>query len=126
MSIPSAPSSVLAEIYDLGRFRSAGELMSYLGLTPSESSSLERSRRGAITKAGNGHVRRVLVEASNHYRHYPRVGARLRRRRQGQPAGVVAIAEKAHQRLYRRHRRLATTRCTGRPTCASLSLETHP
>lgn len=98
--------TVVAEIYEIGRFNSARQLMSYLGLTPSESSSGERSRKGAITKAGNSHVRRVLVEASKHYRHYPRVGARLRKRRQGQPAGVVAIAEKAHHRLYRRHRRL--------------------
>jgi transposase len=64
-------------------------------------------RRGGITKAGNTHVRRLLIEASWHYRHPPRLGAALKQRRAGQPATVIAIADKAQQRLYRRQRHLA-------------------
>lgn len=112
--------TILAEIYAIGRFESPRQLMSYLGLTPSESSTGGRPRKGAITKAGNSHVRRVLVEASKHYRHYPRVGARLRKRREGQPTHVVAIAEKAQQRLYRRYRRM--TEAGKPPNVASVAV----
>jgi hypothetical protein len=63
--------------------------------------------RGGITKAGNGHARRVLVECAWHYRHPARVSAVLRKRREGQPARVTTIADRAHQRLSRRYRRMA-------------------
>ena len=76
-----------AELGDVTRFGSARQLMSYLGLTPSEYSSGARQRRGPITKTGNSHVRRILVESAWHYRHPPRVGAALRKRREG-PAGL--------------------------------------
>jgi transposase len=76
--------------------------MAYLGLTPSEYTSSEKQRRGAITKAGNVHVRRVLVEAAWHYRHAPREGKRLRQRRLGQPSWVVEVSKKAERRLHRR------------------------
>jgi transposase len=98
--------TILAELHDVSRFGSARELMSYLGLTPSEHSSGGRTSRGSITKAGNGHVRRVLVEASWNYRHRPSVSAQLAQRRKGQPPGVIAIAERAQQRLYRRYWRM--------------------
>ena len=68
--------TVLAELGDVTRFGSARQLMSYLGLTPSEYSSGARQRRGPITKTGNSHVRRILVESAWHYRHPPRVGQR--------------------------------------------------
>ena len=80
--------------------------MAYLGLVPSENSSGERHRRGAITKAGNVHVRRLLIEAAWHYRHRPGVGAGLRRRRQGQPSAILTIADRAQHRLCRRFRHL--------------------
>ena len=98
--------TIVTELHDISRFRNARELMSYLGLTPSEHSSGGRTSRGSITKAGNSHVRRVLVEAAWNYRHRPAVGACLARRRKGQPAGVIAIADRAQQRLYRRYYRL--------------------
>ena len=98
--------SLVAELHGIERFASPRELMAYLGLVPSEHSSSERPRRGAITKAGNSHARRLLIEASWHYRHPPRLGVALKQRRQGQPAAVVAIADKAQQRLYRRQRHL--------------------
>ena len=105
--------TVVAELHDLRRFRSPTDLMAYLGLVPSEQSSGDRRRRGAITKAGNGHVRRMLIEAAWHYRHRPFVGVTLRQRRQGQPARVIAIADRAQQRLCRRYRRLTER---GKPT----------
>ena len=99
--------TVLAELGDVTRFGSARQLMSYLGLTPSEHSSGARQRRGPITKTGNSHVRRILVESAWHYRHPPRVGAALRKRREGQPGWAVVLADRAQTRLYRRQRRLA-------------------
>lgn len=95
-------ATLVAELHDFGRFRSARELMGYLGLCPSEDSSSDRIRRGSITKAGNSHARRILVEIAWHYRHPPRLYKALRQRRAGQPPGVIAIADKAAQRLYRR------------------------
>jgi transposase len=97
---------VVAELHDFRRFRRARQLMAYLGMVPSEDSSGERTRRGAITKAGNSHARRLLIEAAWHYRHRPWVGPELRRRRQGQPAHVIAIADRAQRRLYGRRQRL--------------------
>ena len=81
--------------------------MAYLGLVPSEYSSGETQRRGALTKAGNTHARRVLVEAAWHYRHRPTVGRALASRSQAQPDEVVGHAWRAQQRLHRRYHRLA-------------------
>jgi transposase len=97
---------ILAELHDFRRFPNARALMAYLGLVPSESSSGERHRRGRITKTGNTFVRRVLIETSWHYQHRPGVGPGLAARRKGQPTRVIAIADKAQQRLCRRFRRL--------------------
>lgn len=98
--------TVVAELHDFMRFNSPRQLMSYLGLVPSEYSTGDHQSRGSITKAGNSHVRRVLVEAAWHYRHRPGVGAALRKRREGQPEWVIRIADKAQQRLCRRYQRL--------------------
>lgn len=106
--------TILSELHDFRRFEDPRRLMAYLGLVPSEHSSGDRRRRGAITKAGNSHVRRVLVEASWHYRHRPAVGIKLRKRREGQPAEIIALADKAQRRLNRRYHRLVLGR--GKPT----------
>ena len=98
---------ILAELHDFRRFASAPALMAYLGLVPGEDSSGEKHRRGRITRTGNALVRRLLVEAAWHYQHRPSVGVALARRRQRQPARVIAIADKAQQRLCRRFRKLA-------------------
>ena len=74
------------------RFESARKLMGYSGAFPSEDSSGGRIRRGGITKAGNAHLRRIVVESAWSYRHLPRVGERLRKRQEGIPAGIVEIA----------------------------------
>ena len=79
--------TVLAELGDVTRFGSARQLMSYLGLTPSEYSSGARQQRGPITKTGNAHVRRILVESAWHYRHPPRVGGSAAQAPRG-PAGL--------------------------------------
>jgi transposase len=97
---------ILAELHDFRRFGSARALMAFLGLVPGEDSSGEKHRRGRITKMGNALVRRILVEASWHYQHRPSVGRALAGRRQGQPPRVIAIADKAQQRLCRRFRRM--------------------
>ncbi len=100
-----AATSIVVELHTFHRFPSPRKLMAFLGLVPSEHTSGQRRRLGAITKTGNSHVRRLLIEASWNYRHPPRVGT-LARRRQGQPARVVALADRAMQRLYRRYLRL--------------------
>ena len=101
--------SIVAELHDIRRFESARALMAYLGLVPSEHSSGGREVRGAITKAGNGHVRRLLVEAVHHSRHAPRIGPKLSKRREGQPAEAIAIADRAQVRLHRRYWRLISS-----------------
>jgi transposase len=98
--------TIVTELHGFERFRTARELMAYLGLVPSEHSSGGKQRRGAITKAGNSHLRRVLVEAAWHYRHRPGESAALRKRREGQPAWAIAIADRAQQRLHKRFWRL--------------------
>ena len=98
---------ILAELHDFRRFASAPALMAYLGLVPGEDSSGEKHRRGRITRTGNALVRRLLVEVAWHYQHRPSVGVALARRRKGQPGRVIAIADKAQQRLCRRFRKLA-------------------
>jgi transposase len=98
---------ILAELHDFRRFQAPRALMAYLGLVPGEDSSGEKHRRGRITRTGNALVRRLLVETAWHYQHRPGVGVALSRRRKGQPGHVIAIADKAQQRLCRRFRRLA-------------------
>lgn len=98
--------TIAAELHGVDRFESPRALMAYLGLVPSEHSSSDSRRRGGITKAGNGHVRRTLIEAAWHYRHRPGIGVTLKRRREGQPNAIIGIADKAQQRLCRRFQAL--------------------
>jgi transposase len=99
-----------AEIGDFARFESPAKLMHYLGLVPSEHSSGQTRRQGAITKTGSRHARRLLVEAAWHYRRPPSKGTTLQRRQQDQPALAIAISWKAQQRLHQIWRRLDTQR----------------
>lgn len=98
--------SLLAELHDFRRFPHPRALMAYVGLVPSEASTGDRHRRGAITRMGNGLVRRLLVQAAWHYYHQPRQSVALKRRRLGQPTPVIALADKAEQRLCHRYARL--------------------
>ena len=79
-----------------------------VGLVPSEYSSVPKQARGAITKTGNAHLRRVLLESAWHYRHHPFVVVTLRLRQDGAPAAVVQQAWAAQHRLHRRYHRLAS------------------
>jgi transposase len=98
--------TLVCELHDPQRFLKPRALMAFLGLVPSEYSSAERRHRGSITKTGNAHVRRVLVEAVHSYRFRPAVGPGLRKRREGQPAWAIALADKAQSRLHRRYQAL--------------------
>lgn len=101
-----AAVTILAEIGDLSRFDNPRQLMGYLGLTPSEDSTGDTIRRGGITKAGNGRVRRMLVESAWTYRFPARVGVAKLAKIEGLPKPVVDIAWKAQVRLCARYRAL--------------------
>ena len=98
--------TVAAEIGDMNRFQNPKQLMAYLGLIPSEHSSGKSIRRGSITKTGNGHVRRVLVEAAWTYHMPARVSTVLQKRQQGLTKSICDISWKAQTRLCARYRRL--------------------
>ena len=98
---------LVSEIGDFDRFKTAEELMAFVGLVPSERSSGEKRRQGSITKVGNSHVRRLLVESAWHARRRPTVGYELARRQRGQDAVVIARAWRCQQRLYQRWQRMA-------------------
>src|SRR6266498_83348 len=99
--------AIVAEIGDFGRFKTAEEFMAFVGLVPSEHSSGEKRRQGSITKVGNSHVRRLLVESAWHARRRPKVGYDLARRQRGQDAVVLERAWRCQQRLYQRWQRMA-------------------
>jgi len=101
-----AAVTVVAEVGQLSRFARARQLMGYSGAVGSEHSSGPRIRHGGITKTGNAHLRRIVVEAAWSYRHRPAVGAALRQRQARQSEAVKAIAWKAQHRLHHRYRRL--------------------
>jgi transposase len=99
--------TIAAELGNISsRFQSARKLMGYCGVFPSEDSSGKRIRRGGITKAGNAHLRRIIVESAWCYRHWPRVGEKLRKRHQGIPPEILEIAWKAQNRLHKRYVKL--------------------
>ena len=96
--------TVIAELGDLTRFENPKQLMNYLGLTPCEYSSGERQRRGAITKTGNRHARRILIEAAWSYRFLPKVSPEIQKRQEDLPLPIRDIAWKAQLRLTKRYR----------------------
>ena len=95
-----------SEIGDFERFARAGQLSSYVGLVPSESTTGQQRRLGSITKTGSGHARRLLVEAAWHYRKLPSIGTTLRDRQEDQPPEAIAISWSAQRRLHRTWTRL--------------------
>jgi transposase len=99
--------ALVAEIGDFNRFTCAEEFMAFVGLVPSEQSSGDKRRQGSITKVGNAHVRRLLVESAWHARRRPAVGYQLARRQRGQDAPVIERAWRCQQRLYQRWQRMA-------------------
>lgn len=105
-------ATIVAEVGDLTRFESARQLMSFLGLVPSEHSSGGKQRRGRVTKMGNAHVRRVLGEAVWLYRLEPKKSRAVAARQRGVAAEVVEVAWKAQERL---HARYVGMRARGKP-----------
>jgi transposase len=103
---PIVAVTTVSEIGDLTRFENPRQFMAYLGLIPSEYSTGSSVRRGSITKTGNGHVRRVLVEAAHAYAYPARVSRFLLKRQDGLPQPIREIAWKAQVRLCDRFRRL--------------------
>jgi transposase len=99
--------TIVAELGQISRFDTARQLMGYSGAVPSEDSSGKRKQRGSITKTGNAHLRRIVVEAAWSYRHRPAIGPRLRKRLEGVPEPIKEIAWKAQVRLSKRYARLA-------------------
>jgi transposase len=98
--------TMVAELGDLTRFDNPRQLMKFLGLIPSEYSTGERRRQGSITKAGNSHARRVLVEGAWAYRYPAKVSRHVQLRLEQHPKAIQDISWKAQVRLCKRYRRL--------------------
>ena len=113
--------TIVAEVWDMRRYGKAPQFMGATGLVSSEHSTGERERRGKITKTGNAHLRRVLVEAAWHYRHRASAGPTIKKRRKGQPEAVISIAERADQRLNRKFRRMVD-RYNKKPVIAAVAV----
>jgi len=118
-----AATTIVAELGDLKRFAHPRELMGYVGLVPSEHSTGSARRQGAITKTGNSHVRRVLVEAAWNYRYSARISRDLQLRQEQQPPAIRAIAWRAQLRLNHRYRRLAARGLQHNKLCVAIARE---
>jgi len=114
---------IAAELGDLTRFESAPALMSYVGLVPSEHSSGESKRRGHITRAGNGHVRRALVESAWAYRFRPAISRAIRERSEELPPSIRAIAWKAQHRLCGRYKKMSGRGMATQKTVTAIARE---
>jgi transposase len=99
-------ATLIAELGDLNRFTRPAQLMSYLGLVPSEHTSAHDRQQGGITKTGNGYARRALVEAAHHYRAPARLTPHLQRRQEQLPKAVTDAAWEAQRRLHHRYKQL--------------------
>lgn len=105
--------TLVSELGQLSRFAHPRQLMGYAGIVSREHSSGERLRRGSISKAGNAHLRRVVIEAAWAYRHRPSIGSALAARQRGQADALKSIAWRAQHRLHERYRALlAKGKCT--------------
>ncbi len=99
-----------AEVGEFARFEHPDGLSGYLGIVPSENTTGQQRRQGAITKAGSTHARRRLIEAAYHYQRHPAIGQTLERRQRGQSAQIINIAWRAQRRLNARWRQLKHAR----------------
>lgn len=109
---------ILTEVIDFSRFTRPGLLMSYVGLVPSQHSSGQVVRTGAITKAGSRRCRRILIEAAWQYRHKPTLNKKLKARQQGQPTPALAISWKAQKRLHKKYWGIANRKAANKATVA--------
>jgi transposase len=115
--------TIAAELGQVSRFDSARQLMGYCGAVPSENSSGQRTRRGSITKTGNAHLRRIVVEAAWSYQRPPAIWAGLRKRQQSASDEAKEIAWKAQHRLHKRYARLAAKRKDNRKIVTAVGRE---
>jgi len=99
-------ATVASELGDIQRFEHPNQLMSFLGLVPSEHSSGDSVRKGSITKAGNRHIRKALIESAHAYRYQARVTRLLLKRQEGIPKSICELSWKAQLRLCERYRKL--------------------
>jgi len=99
-------ATIVAETGPLSRFEHPKKLMSYTGIVSAEDSSGTRTRRAGITKTGNVHLRRIIVEAAWSYRHRPGISRELKKRQEGLSPEIIEIAKKAQIRLHKRYLRL--------------------
>ncbi len=118
-----AAATLVSELGDLARFAHPKELMSYLGLVPSEYSTGETRAQGKITKAGNGHVRRVLIESAWSYRYAPRISRERVVRCEGQPKPIRDLSWKAQLRLCSRYRKLSARGVHQNKICVAIARE---
>lgn len=118
-----AAMTLVAEIGDFTRFARPRELMGFLGLVPSEYTSGDKRQQGKITKSGNSHARRVLIEAAWNYRFPARMSTTLQRRQEGQPKVVRQIAWRAQLRLVKRYRRLSARKLAMNKICVAIARE---
>lgn len=116
-------TSLVAELGEMKRFAHPRELMGYLGLVPSEYSSGQKRALGAITKTGNSHARRLLIEAAWNYRFPARISVPLQKRQEGQPAVIRDIAWRAQLRLTQRYRRLSARGLQHNKVCVAIARE---
>lgn len=116
-------ATIAAEVGEMSRFPHPRQLMGYNGGVPREHSSGGRTRRGAITKAGNAHLRRIVGEAAWAYRFRPAVGSELHKRQEGLSSAVKDIAWKAQHRLHRRYRHLISRGKTKQQTVTAIGRE---
>ena len=100
--------TLLAELGDLRRFASAPQLMAAVGVVPSEYSTGDKTHRFSITKAGNAHVRRIVIEAAWQYQRRIINGRKISDRRKGQPQGLLDIAQRCDLRLHRKFTRMTS------------------
>jgi len=113
----------VCELGDFVRFECPRQLMAYLGLVPSENSTGERRRQGAITKTGNHFARRALIEAAWAYQHPARVTRIIARRHSGLPKHARDIAWKAQLRLCARFRRLCARKLNKNKVVVAIARE---
>ncbi len=118
-----AAMTLVAELGDLRRFAHPRELMSFLGLVPSEHSTGDRRQRGPITRTGNGHARRMLVEAAWNHRYPARITRALQLRQEGQPKLIQDLSWQAQKRLCGRYRALKARGLHANKVCVAVARE---
>jgi transposase len=118
-----AAVTLIAELGDLRRFEHPKRLMAFLGLVPSECSTGDSRSLGSITKAGNSHARRVLIEAAWAYRFPARIARELQLRNENQPRVLREIAWRAQLRLCQRYRRLSARGLHQNKICTAIARE---